>query len=185
MAERSMPISEAAKIMGTSVDAMRKRVQRRSVKAYKGSDGQWRVVLDDQDFDIDGRDFLADARTTPGTSSGELDATRHAGSIMAVQEMLAPFIAELGTVREELGREKEKREQLERERDQLRLEVARSRSTDTYGRRVDSAAYGVSERPTDDESPARVPTPDPSGVQREIGVSQRRGAWLRRLFGGE
>jgi hypothetical protein len=37
-----------------------------------------------------------------------------------VQRLLAPFIAELGAVREELGRERQRREQLECERDALK-----------------------------------------------------------------
>jgi hypothetical protein len=42
--ERGIPVSQAAKILGISVSAARKRVQRGSLRAYK-VDGQWMVVL--------------------------------------------------------------------------------------------------------------------------------------------
>lgn len=149
MVERGVPISEAARVMGTSVDALRKRVQRRSVKAYKSGNGQWRVVLDNYVADTDTPDTHASAETRAGTPGVDMDIARRAGGIMAVQEVLAPFIAELGTVREELGREKEKREQAERERDRLRLEIARLQSVQRHEQR---AAQDAPARPADDES---------------------------------
>jgi hypothetical protein len=157
MAERGVPISEAARVMGVSVDALRKRVQRRSVKAYKDADGQWRVVLPGRD---NGREDIIEGdlpETPPETARGEVDRIRRAGGIAAVQEVLAPFIAELGTVREELGREKERREQAERERDQLRLEVARLQSVQRHNQRraVDDSAPVEESPPTIAETPQR------------------------------
>jgi hypothetical protein len=42
--ERGVPVSQAAKVLGISTAAARKRVQRGSLRAYK-VDGQWFVVL--------------------------------------------------------------------------------------------------------------------------------------------
>lgn len=42
--ERGVPVSQAATILGISVPAARKRVQRGSLRSYK-VDGQWMVVL--------------------------------------------------------------------------------------------------------------------------------------------
>lgn len=42
--ERGVPVSQAAAILGISVAAARKRVQRGSLRSYK-VDGQWMVVL--------------------------------------------------------------------------------------------------------------------------------------------
>ena len=42
--ERGIPVSQAAKILGISVTAARKRVQRGHLRAYK-VDGQWMVVV--------------------------------------------------------------------------------------------------------------------------------------------
>jgi hypothetical protein len=42
--ERGIPVSQAATILGISVAAVRKRVQRGSLRSYK-VDGQWMVVL--------------------------------------------------------------------------------------------------------------------------------------------
>ncbi len=43
-AARGVPVSQAAAVLGISVAAARKRVQRGSLRAYK-VDGQWMVVL--------------------------------------------------------------------------------------------------------------------------------------------
>ena len=40
-----------------------------------------------------------------------------------VQSLLALFIAKLGTVKEELGRDRERREQAEQERDELKTRI--------------------------------------------------------------
>jgi hypothetical protein len=55
-----------------------------------------------------------------------------------VQSLLAPFIAELGTVKEELGRERERREQAEQERDELktRIEALEATKKDAPERRT-------------------------------------------------
>lgn len=46
MTERTVSIAEAAHILGTSTEALRKRIKRGTVKARKNGDGQWLVVLD-------------------------------------------------------------------------------------------------------------------------------------------
>jgi hypothetical protein len=128
MTERGVPISEAARVLGVSVDAVRKRVQRRSVAAWKGADGRWRVILADADEGGTTRDAAVASGTIEGTAQVVTETPRRTVGLAAVQELIAPFIADLGAVREELGREKERRAAAERERDRLRLEVARLRS---------------------------------------------------------
>jgi hypothetical protein len=110
------------------LNSLRKRVQRRSVKAYKSPGGQWRVVLPGDENDGTTVDADASPVTIDETAQAVTEAQRRVGGLEAVQEILAPFIAELGTVHEVLGREKQRRESAKRERDQLRLEVARLRS---------------------------------------------------------
>jgi hypothetical protein len=44
--EGGLPIAEAAKALNLSPAALRKRVHRKSVPAYKGEDGNWYVLVD-------------------------------------------------------------------------------------------------------------------------------------------
>ncbi len=48
---------------------------------------------------------------------------QQAQAVALVQPLLAPFIAELDTEKEELGRERERRAQAERERDELKTRI--------------------------------------------------------------
>jgi len=50
MAERTVEIGEAAKVLGISTEAVRKRIKRGSLKARKNGDGQWLVILDEARF---------------------------------------------------------------------------------------------------------------------------------------
>src|SRR5512137_2507860 len=47
MTERTLEIGEAARILGISTEAVRKRIKRGSLKAQKNGDGQWLVILDE------------------------------------------------------------------------------------------------------------------------------------------
>ena len=47
MAERTLEIGEAARILGISTEAVRKRIKRGSLKAQKNGGGQWQVILDE------------------------------------------------------------------------------------------------------------------------------------------
>jgi hypothetical protein len=181
VAEPGVPISEAAKAFGISVDSLRKRVQRRSVQAYKGADGQWRVVLpggikDETILDADGP-----SETVDGTAQAVTDAQRRAGGIEAVQEILAPFIAELGDVREELGREKERRASAERERDQLRLEVARLRSVQRREPPPAPDAPEPSQTQREDTLPESGENTPLRVTERESGLSAGWRGWLSRV----
>jgi len=47
MTERTLEIGEAARILGISTEAVRKRIKRGSLKAQKNGGGQWLVILDE------------------------------------------------------------------------------------------------------------------------------------------
>jgi hypothetical protein len=47
MTERTLEIGDAARILGISTEAVRKRIKRGSLKAQKKVDGQWLVILDE------------------------------------------------------------------------------------------------------------------------------------------
>ncbi len=85
-----------------------------------------------------------------------------------VQELLRPFVEDLGRVREELGAERVRREQAERERDRLAEEL--------------SALREAREAPqTDAEEPEGAePLPATEAAQEAV----ERRSWWRRWFGG-
>jgi hypothetical protein len=56
MAERTVEIGEAAKVLGISTEAVRKRIKRGSLKAQKNGGGQWLVILDEARFAAAARD---------------------------------------------------------------------------------------------------------------------------------
>ncbi len=106
------------------------------------------------------RDIQRDTQSPPVS----IDPGRRAEQLTVVQEILAPFIAELGTVREELGRERTLREQAERERDELRARLAAA----------------------EDNPPMQSAPRSDGGAQREEEVfPKQRWPWWMRILGGK
>ncbi len=129
-----MGIAEAAAALGITANAVRKRVKRGSLVSYKAVSGEWRVVLPDND--VSRYDPVAYPRPSPNDVPRPGSATHVTGeswdtqptppvsvtvqqqaAALVIREALAPFIAELGEVRETLGRERTYRQVAERERD--------------------------------------------------------------------
>ncbi len=171
MAEQGLPISEAAHAMGISVDSLRKRVQRRSVKAYKGNDGQWRVVLPVGDLP----ETSADERPTSGTAA----ETAPTAAIISpadqfarvIEQAIAPYAARLEAVSREAGELRVRLEHAERERDDLR-------------RQLDAPA--AREQASDGESPPQTTNVAPGGAgeaERALEKPQRWPWWMRILAG--
>lgn len=100
-----------------------------------------------------------------------IDVNRQIQADVVLQRILAPFIEELGTVREELGatrnelqHERDRREQAERERD--------------------SAVDRLAAREKD--SPVSAPNVAPKGAEREPEVfPKQRWPWWMRLLAGK
>jgi len=176
-----LSIAEAAERIGVTKIALRNKVTRGTVAAIKGDDGQWRVRVEERNSEwiaipatgrsrsrrytpMHDRDVQPDSPATPVS----VDPVRRAEQLTVVQEILAPFIAELGSVREELGRERILREQAERERDDLRQRLE---------------APHAPERPGDDESRVTSGNTSHSAPQREPEASWR--VRLRRWLGWE
>ena len=91
--------------------------------------------------------------------------------IELVQDLLRPFVEDLGRVREELGAERVRRELAERERDELRRQLEAL----TLPRDEPHAPE------TDTEEPEGTETPTDRGQAEE--PVQRRSSWWRRWFG--
>lgn len=90
-----------------------------------------------------------------------------------VQDLLRPFVDDLGRVREELGAERVRREQAERERDELRarLDALRAPETDPGCSEVAS--------PRSDTAGPQTSAQEPEGKED----TARRPWWLRWLGG--
>jgi len=103
----AVTIAEAARVLGLSTDAVRKRLQRGTLAGAKIGDG-WRVFLDDAVPDADDP-----TRQRPDVSSPRPDVDRRAA--VAPDAMVAHLRDEVAYLREQLG-ERSRELAAERER---------------------------------------------------------------------
>ncbi len=170
-------VPEAARLLGISERAVRKRIDVGTMRAEREG-RNWIVLVDRSFVSADSGGTAAVPESEPVERNTVIDAERQAQADVVIQRMLAPFIAELGTVREELGaarnelqHERERREEAERTRDELMARFDASK---------------MESPPSETQTPQR-------GVQREIDPSARdegekspkRRSWLARFFSGE
>jgi len=161
-------LTEAATTLGISRDALKKRVQRGGIPAYKDESGAWRIVLPAGDTDGDmSRD------KGEGHVPGQMSPAVPDQLSVVMDQWLRPLVdriaeqaEEIGGLRADLRGERGQREQAERERDELRERLV-ARDEDP---------------PHVETNVAPVPSQrDPAPVQR---VPPRR-SWLARLLGWE
>ena len=72
--DRGLPVGEAASLMGISAPALRKRIKRGSVRAYK-VDGEWRVIV--QSPTQTGRDAGDPGNVTIGEAVAQAARIQH------------------------------------------------------------------------------------------------------------
>lgn len=109
-------VVEAAKVLGMSPSAVRRRIRRGELPAHKVN-GKWRVVMDSEVVteDVDGG--AADAEH----DLVQIEAARR--QLEAIRdEWLQPFVLQISHQSERIGRLSERLREVERERDQLREE---------------------------------------------------------------
>ena len=159
MPEHGLPIADAAQMMGVSVDALRKRVQRRSVRAYKGTDGQWRVVLPESKTPETSPATETLSETSEDSETSAVIGTPDERFARVIEQAIAPYAARLEAVSREAGELRARLEQAERARDELRARLAAS----------------------EDNPPMQSAPVAPGGVQREPEASWR--VRLRRFVG--
>jgi len=105
MTERTLEIGEAARILGISTEAVRKRIKRGSLKAQKNGGGQWLVILDESRLAAghpdNGGDGVQDA-------AGVATALNLVRSSAAIEETLRDEVDvlrdEVSFLREEISR---------------------------------------------------------------------------------
>ena len=157
MAEDALTIRQAAALLGVHHNTVRNRIKSGKYKADK-------VITENGETYLIPRSELSKETSTNNvvtpaptqSPSQPLPDVRE-----AMRAMLEPFVRELGDVREELGRERERRERAEAELAKLR----------------EARESPVSPGPTQD------PTPAPGGAQAAPRDPERR-SWWRRVFGG-
>jgi len=106
MTERTLDIGEAARILGISTEAVRKRIKRGSLKAQKNGDGQWLVILDESRLAAAARDNGGDG--VQADASGVAATLNLVRSSAAVEETLRDEVDvlrdEVSFLREEISR---------------------------------------------------------------------------------
>ena len=160
-ANERLTIAEAAALLGVHPNTVRNRVKAGIYKAEK-------VVTDNgQTWMIDRNSILNNplpkgSQQPPSQRQPQVEVQ----ATQLVQDLLRPFVEDLGRVREELGAERVRREQAEQERDKLIAELEALRE-------------GPEAHVTDSEEAARDTA---SPEQQE--PSQRR-SWWRAFLGLE
>lgn len=106
MTERTLEIGEAARILGISTEAVRKRIKRGSLKAQKNGDGQWLVILDESRVAAGVRDNGGDGVQADATSvATTMNLVRSSAAIEeALRDEVDVLRDEVTFLREEISR---------------------------------------------------------------------------------
>ena len=152
-------ITEAATLLGVHPNTVRGRVKAGLYDAEKVATEHGLTWMIDRDSLVN-NPLPRDSQRTPSQVVNPAAAT----PIEVVQDLLRPFVEDLGRVREELGAERVLREQAEGERDKLAAELEALRE-------ARDAPEATSE---DVSSSDEVPPSD---------TEEPRRSWWRRFFG--
>ena len=161
MAEDALTIRQAAALLNVHHNTIRNRIKAGKYQADK-------VITENGETYLIPRSELSKDSTTNNvvtptptqSPSQPLPDVRE-----AMRAMLEPFVRELGDVREELGRERERRERAEAELAKLR------------------EARESPESPGPTEDPAEAPAASQAATETPQADSTRR-PWWRRILGG-
>jgi excisionase family DNA binding protein len=157
--EDRLTIAEAAALLGVHKNTVRNRIKNGPYKAELVQTERGPTYLIK-------RESLLTNLSTNTLSSASQELVSHQ-AMEFVQELLRPFVSELGEVREELGAERARRQMAEERIAALQMELEALRETQESPETVE-------------EEPQRAePRPDAGGAQEG---GQR--PWWRRVFGG-
>lgn len=156
-------ITEAATLLGVHPNTVRGRVKAGLYDAEKVATEHGLTWMIDRDSLVN-NPLPRDLQRDPS----QLVNLEAATPTEVIQEMLRPFVEDIGRVREELGAERVRREQAERERDELRT-------------RLEALREPPQALETSAGTPGGTETPE-RGEGSQEGVERR--SWWRRWFGG-
>jgi len=162
-----IPISEAAKRLGMTVEATRMRVRRGSIPAHKGEDGRWYVDIDDVQGDVLGADLNMGEPVQGDVQPPVSDAMIQAMIVMRQQ---------MDTLTKQLEVKDAQLAEAAIERSELRRLLGNSQMMLTAGR---SDASGEAQGAVDEESTIRPAQTPQRGTQRPQRASWRW-PWQRR-----
>ena len=165
-----LTIADAATLLGVHKNTVRNRIKDGTYKA------ETVVTKRGPTYLIDRESVLTNLSTN----------TVPTGSQQFVQELLRPFVNELGEAREQLGAERARREMAESERDELRRELDELRGLeDAAETTADAIHRRLADKRESPESaaPTSTPTDRGGGPQTPSERPQER-SWWRRMFGG-
>ena len=184
-----LTIAEAAALLGVHKNTVRNRIKNGSYRAELIQTERGPTYL------IERESLLTNLTTNiPPSASQELVSQQ---AMEFVQELLRPFVRELGEIREELGaerarremaestlqegmaEERRRREQAERERDDLRRELFALRQ---QGETPETIEEPPSRESPMSPAPSKTPTETPAEAQGDVKRPQRR-PWWRRVLG--
>jgi len=181
----TVSIGEAADLVGVHRNTVRNRIKAGRYRAHKVVTAQGETyVIERASLDITPTN-AAHTPSQPGVrhnppnpsqAGAIVDEGQQAQQLAIVQQLLAPFIAELGATKVELGRTVERLMAVERERDDAIAEVEVLREIQQSSDETATMPYSASpEAPGREEPPAMTPNTlhEPSVVT----------AWWRRLVG--
>jgi excisionase family DNA binding protein len=154
-----LTIAEAATLLGVHKNTVRNRIKNGSYRAEMVQTERGPTYLIE-------RESLLTNLTTNTLSSASQELVSQSG-IEFVQELLRPFVSELGEVREELGAERARRQIAEERAAALEAELEALREP------------RESPETVDEEPESTEPRPDDSGAQEGV-----RKPWWQRWFGG-
>jgi excisionase family DNA binding protein len=160
-----LTITEAAALLGVHKNTVRNRIKNGSYRAETVQTERGPTYL------IERESLLTNLSTnTLSSASQELVSTQ---ALEFVQELLRPFVSELGEVREELGAERARRQMAEQRAAALEVELKALRETQEVPETVEEASEGAEPHPGTGEAQ--------EGGDAQEGV---RRPWWRRMFGG-
>jgi hypothetical protein len=162
-------ITEAATLLGVHPNTVRGRVKAGAYDAEKVATEHGLTWMIDPDSLVN-EPLPKDSQPHPSQEVNPNAVT----PMEMVQDLLRPFVEDLGRVREELGAERVRREQAERERDELRRQLEALQGPPQATEPVPEASEGASPR-SDTVGPQ-------TGAERPEGTA-RRPWWLRWLGG--
>jgi excisionase family DNA binding protein len=157
-----LTLRQAAAVLGVSESAVRKRVERGTLRSYKGPDGRRYVYLD-------GADTVTDTLADEGA---DVSATHERDALISeMQERLAFLERELDVRSEEIRR-----------RDTIIMNMTEAmKSLTPHSQQEPVEAREPPESPSPTETPSQAPAETKTGVQRPQAAAQS--LW-RRIFGG-
>ncbi len=169
--EDRLTITEAATLLGVHKNTVRNRIKDGTYQAEK-------VITErGQTYLIERKSLLTNLTTN--TLSSDSQQPVSPAPMEFVQDLLRPFVRELGDVREELGAERARRQMAEERAAALEAELEEFRELRESPE--SEASPGPSEGPTPTGGEAQEDTERPETSGPPAGQDR---PWWRRMFGG-